>query len=62
MMRVRGDIESVNLRTGEMKQRVTGEGENKLIPAARRPKRILWPQIGGKRVPPKPTLEDYDRW
>ena len=29
-MKVRGDIESVNLRTGVRFQRVTGEGESRL--------------------------------
>jgi hypothetical protein len=31
-MRIRGDIESVNLRTGERMQRVTGDGESTLEP------------------------------
>jgi len=28
-----------------------------------KPKRVyLHPDIGGRRIKPKPTLEEYDRW
>ena len=65
-MMVRGDIESVNLETGEKFQRVVGDGESRLeslnLLPRRRGKRVwLPPDIGGHRVNPKPTLEQYDK-
>lgn len=40
-MKVRGDIERINLRTGERFQRVTGNGESRLEPVGKSLKKVV---------------------
>ena len=65
-MKARGDIESVNLSTGQRYRRVSGDGENRLLPEMLQPfldemENVTIPQIVADRLRREKLWRKYVR-